>query len=38
MSMDYDKEIQEALDAGYRALASLREARSYISSAKGFGV
>lgn len=38
MSMDYDKEKQEARDAGYRALASLREARSYISSAKGFGI
>ena len=36
--MDYDKEKQEARDAGYRALASLREARSYISSAKGFGI
>ena len=36
--MDYLKEKQEAIDAGYRALASLREARSHISSAKGFGV
>ncbi len=36
--MDFEKEKQEALDAGYRALASLREARANISSAKGFGV
>lgn len=36
--MDYEKERREAIEAGERALYSLREARSYISSAKGFGI
>ena len=36
--MDYDKERQEAVEAGERALQSLKEARSHISGAKGFGV
>jgi hypothetical protein len=35
---DFDKERREAIEAGERALDSLREARSYISSAKGFGL
>ncbi|MBO4393290.1 MAG: hypothetical protein J5800_03000 [Spirochaetales bacterium] len=36
--MDYNKEKQEAIEAGERALRSLREARNHISSAKGFGL
>lgn len=35
--MDYYKERQEALDAGYRALNSLREAQRQLSTAKGLG-
>lgn len=35
--MDYMKEKQEALDAGYRALRSLKEARRQLSGAKGLG-
>lgn len=35
--MDYVKEKQEALDAGYRALNSLREAQRQLSTAKGLG-
>lgn len=35
---DLQKEREEAIEAGERALDSLREARSYISSAKGFGL
>lgn len=35
---DTDREKNEAREAGFRALDSLREARSYISSAKGFGL
>lgn len=34
---DLQREREEAIEAGERALDSLREARSYISSAKGFG-
>ncbi|MBO4388585.1 MAG: hypothetical protein J5785_04010 [Spirochaetales bacterium] len=36
--MDYLKEKQEAIEAGERALDSLREARRQISGAKGFGI
>ncbi|MBP5163366.1 MAG: hypothetical protein ILP16_10390 [Spirochaetales bacterium] len=36
--MDYLKEKQEAIEAGQRALSSLREAREHISTAKGFGL
>ena len=36
--MDNNKEKQEAIEAGERALRSLREARNHISSAKGFGL
>ncbi len=35
--MDYYKEKKEALDAGYRALNSLREAQRHLSTAKGLG-
>ena len=35
---DLQREREEAIEAGERALDSLREARSYISSAKGFGL
>ncbi|MGX8685399.1 MAG: hypothetical protein ACSW73_01080 [Spirochaetales bacterium] len=35
---DLQREREEAIEAGERALDSLREARSYISSAKGLGV
>ena len=36
--MDMIKEKQEAIEAGERALQSLREARNQISGAKGFGL
>lgn len=36
--MDYDREREEAITAGERALISLKEARSHISGAKGFGI
>lgn len=36
--MDYYKEREEAIEAGERALRSLKEARSHISGAKGFGI
>lgn len=36
--MDYYKEKKEALDAGYRALNSLREAQRHLSTAKGLGL
>ncbi len=35
---DYMKEKQEALEAGQRALRSLKEARRQISGAKGLGI
>ncbi len=35
--MDYVKERQEAIDAGRRALRSLREAKRQLSAAKGLG-
>ena len=35
---DLQREREEAIEAGERALDSLRKARSYISSAKGFGL
>jgi hypothetical protein len=35
--MDYVKERQEAIDAGRRALRSLREAKRQLSVAKGLG-
>ena len=36
--MDFEKERQEAVIAGQRALISLKEARAQISGAKGFGL
>jgi len=36
--MSYDIERQEAIEAGERALNSLKEARSHISGAKGLGL
>lgn len=36
--MDYTRERQEAIDAGERALLSLREARSQLAGARGLGV
>lgn len=36
--MDYDKEREEAIEAGERALVSLKEARNHISGAKGLGI
>lgn len=36
--MDYMKEKQEALEAGQRALRSLKEAQRQISGAKGLGI
>ena len=36
--MNYEIEKQEAIEAGERALRSLKEARSHISGAKGFGL
>ena len=35
--MDYMRERQEAIDAGHRALRSLREAKRQLSVAKGLG-
>ena len=35
--MDYKRERQEAIDAGHRALRSLREAKRQLSVAKGLG-
>ena len=36
--MDYEKEVNEALYAGRNALSSLNEARSMLSSARGWGI
>ena len=36
--MDYEKEKEEALDAGYAALSSLRAARDMLGSARGWGI
>ena len=36
--MDFEKERDEALDAGYAALSSLREARDMLGSARGWGI
>ena len=38
MPYDYDKERQEAVDAGNRALQSLRAAQNDLSSAKNWGI
>ena len=38
MSYDYKKECQEALDAGYRALDSLRNAKACLDSARNWGI
>ena len=38
MSFDYEKERREALDAGERALSSLRAARKELNSASKWGV
>lgn len=36
--MDFEKERDEALDAGYAALSSLKEARDMLGSARGWGI
>ena len=36
--MDFEKERDEALAAGRTALSSLEEARSMLSSARGWGI
>ena len=36
--MDYEKERQEAIDAGYAAMDALEEARDYLSSARSWGI
>ena len=36
--MDFEKERDEALDAGYAALSSLQEARDMLGSARGWGI
>ena len=38
MSYNLEKEIQEAISAGERALDSLREAQKYLSSAGNWGI
>ena len=38
MSYDLEKEKREAIDAGNRALRSLRDAQNYLSSAKNWGI
>ena len=38
MSFDYEKERREALDAGERALSSLRAARKELNSASNWGI
>ncbi len=38
MEKDYEKERQEAIDAGQRALRSLRQAREYLDKARGWGI
>lgn len=36
--MNTDKEIQEAIDAGQRALSSLRNAKKALDTARGWGI
>lgn len=36
--MDWEKEKQEALDAGYAAMDALEEARDYLDSARKWGI
>lgn len=38
MGYDIEKEKREAIDAGYRALQSLRAAQDYLSSASNWGL
>ena len=38
MSYDYAKECREAIDAGNRALRSLKEAKSCLDSARNWGI
>lgn len=38
MTNDQLREINEAIDAGYRALRSINEAQNHIGSAKGMGL
>ena len=38
MAYDYERERQEAIEAGYKALDSLREAYMKLDSARGWGV
>jgi hypothetical protein len=38
MTYDIDKEKREAVDAGYRALQSLKNAKSELNSAKNWGI
>ncbi|MCD8020988.1 MAG: hypothetical protein LUF92_15860 [Clostridiales bacterium] len=37
-TFDRDREIDEAIDAGYRALRALEEAENYLNSARNFGI
>ena len=38
MEYNYEKEKQEAIDAGHKALKSLRKAQENLDSAKGWGI
>lgn len=38
MSYDYEKERREAVEAGEEALRSLRSAKGYLNSARGWGI
>ncbi len=38
MEMDYEKERQEAIAAGQKALSSLRQARDYLDKARCWGI
>ena len=38
MTDNYEKEKQEAIEAGKKALSSLRKAQEYLDSARGWGI
>ena len=38
MAYDYEREKREAIDAGEAALRSLRSAKSYLNTARGWGI
>lgn len=38
MTYDYEREKREAIDAGEAALRSLRSAKSYLNTARGWGI